>query len=445
MKKLARKLYRWLSVHRWLQTEGVRKALSRLHRGTIKQTEEAVEAYYVDSLHKLLLIGSGILVLCGMLWLQECVNDEAGIHLTRSDYGEEENSYTIAYEKEDKSWQELDITLEAVQYAPEELKVQFEQGFLYLEENMLGDNASLAEICNDMNLLKEIPNSGLSVTWSSEDYELISDSGTIQNAELTEPQAVGLQLELAYGEVTETRSYEVVLQPKEWSPEELKERQLQEEIAELLDASAYEKEVWLPEEIQGIRIQGKDASSVNAWLVLGFGIGICVLVWMRQKEMLNARVKRQKEELRMEYPYLVNQLLLYMEAGATVKGAFERILNQYEGEEQRQKSLYRELRVMWNEMHAGVTQEQAYMNFGKRIGLLPYMKLSSLLVQQLRKGSGGVAEQLEQEEHAAFEQRKEQAKKLGEEAGTKLLLPMILLMVISMVVVVCPALMNFAL
>ena len=82
MKKLARKLYRWLSVHRWLQTEGVRKALSRLHRGTIKQTEEAVEAYYVDSLHKLLLIGSGILVLCGMLWLQECVNDEAGIHLT---------------------------------------------------------------------------------------------------------------------------------------------------------------------------------------------------------------------------------------------------------------------------------------------------------------------------------------------------------------------------
>lgn len=98
---------------------------------------------------------------------------------------------------------------------------------------------------------------------------------------------------------------------------------------------------------------------------------------------------------------------------------------------------------MQNETGSGITQEQAYINLGKRVALLPYMKLTSLLAQQQRKGAGSLALPLEEEEHLAFERRKERARRAGEEAGTRLLLPMILLMVLSMLVVVCPALMNF--
>ena len=43
----------------------------------------------------------------------------------------------------------------------------------------------------------------------------------------------------------------------------------------------------------------------------------------------------------------------------------------------------------------------------------------------------------------AFEQRKQQARKNGEEVGTRLLFPMILLMIISMIIVAGPAVMNF--
>ena len=42
-----------------------------------------------------------------------------------------------------------------------------------------------------------------------------------------------------------------------------------------------------------------------------------------------------------------------------------------------------------------------------------------------------------------FEERKKQARKLGEEAGTKLLFPMILQLGIVMIIVIAPALLGF--
>ena len=44
---------------------------------------------------------------------------------------------------------------------------------------------------------------------------------------------------------------------------------------------------------------------------------------------------------------------------------------------------------------------------------------------------------------AAFEQRKNLAKKLGEEAGTKLLLPLFLMLGVVMVMMVVPAFLAF--
>ena len=50
---------------------------------------------------------------------------------------------------------------------------------------------------------------------------------------------------------------------------------------------------------------------------------------------------------------------------------------------------------------------------------------------------------LEQEAAAGFEERKNEARKMGEEAGTKLLLPMMVMLVLVLVILILPALMNF--
>ena len=76
--------------------------------------------------------------------------------------------------------------------------------------------------------------------------------------------------------------------------------------------------------------------------------------------------------------------------------------------------------------------------------MIQYMKFSNLLVQNLKKGSNGILEALRQEAKKAFEDRINMARKLGEEAGTKLLLPMMLMLGIVMVLIIIPAYFSFS-
>ena len=52
---------------------------------------------------------------------------------------------------------------------------------------------------------------------------------------------------------------------------------------------------------------------------------------------------------------------------------------------------------------------------------------------------------LEVEAIESFEERKELAKRIGEEAGTKLLFPMMLMLLIVIVIVIVPAFLSFQL
>ena len=77
-----------------------------------------------------------------------------------------------------------------------------------------------------------------------------------------------------------------------------------------------------------------------------------------------------------------------------------------------------------------------------RCNVSSYRKLGTLLSQNLRKGSGGLTEILGREAEEAFEDRKNLAKKLGEEAGTKLMIPMFLMLIIVFSIVIIPAFLS---
>jgi flagellar motor component MotA len=72
------------------------------------------------------------------------------------------------------------------------------------------------------------------------------------------------------------------------------------------------------------------------------------------------------------------------------------------------------------------------------------LKFSSLIVQNLKKGSRELVNLLELEAIDAFEERKNQAKKYGEEAGTKMLFPMVGMLVVVMGIIMFPALVSFS-
>lgn len=122
----------------------------------------------------------------------------------------------------------------------------------------------------------------------------------------------------------------------------------------------------------------------------------------------------------------------------TIRGSFVRMVQNDD-----ESALMKELRYTLNEIQAGIPEGEAYYNMGHRINLPVYMKLMSMLSQNVSKGTKDIMIMMAGEEQAALQTRKELARKKGEEAGTRLLFPMIVLLGVVMVIVVLPAVMSF--
>ena len=93
-------------------------------------------------------------------------------------------------------------------------------------------------------------------------------------------------------------------------------------------------------------------------------------------------------------------------------------------------------------LRSGISEGLAYEHFGKRAGLQEYIRLSALLAQNLKRGNSTLLERLREEAEKSGQERLQESKKMGEEAGTKLLVPMVLMLAVVMAVIMIPAFSN---
>lgn len=71
---------------------------------------------------------------------------------------------------------------------------------------------------------------------------------------------------------------------------------------------------------------------------------------------------------------------------------------------------------------------------------MPYKRFSSILAQNLSKGTRDMKELLQKESLEALDMRKNRARRLGEEAGAKLLFPMLVMLLMILLPLLLPAL-----
>lgn len=148
----------------------------------------------------------------------------------------------------------------------------------------------------------------------------------------------------------------------------------------------------------------------------------------------------------LDYPKIVSQLSLYMGAGISTRKAWERMIEDYEKknrEEKECRAAYEEMCTALHEMQSGVPEALAYERFGARCHMPAYLKLGTLLSQNLRKGTKNLSELLKEEAEEAFEDRKALAKQMGEECESKLLFPMILMLLTILIMIMYPAVVSF--
>ena len=145
----------------------------------------------------------------------------------------------------------------------------------------------------------------------------------------------------------------------------------------------------------------------------------------------------------IDYSEMINKFTLLLGAGLTVRHSIERMVQDYEEKIEREgtyRYLYEELALVCNEIHNGMTERKALEHFGSRCQLLPYLRFTTLITQNMKKGTAGLINLLEAEAVDSLEQRRETVKRLGEEASTKLLLPMGIMLVLVIGIIMVPAL-----
>ncbi|MBQ2705334.1 MAG: type II secretion system F family protein [Agathobacter sp.] len=222
------------------------------------------------------------------------------------------------------------------------------------------------------------------------------------------------------------------------------------ELASFFDRQMQQEgttKVTLPDEINGVTLSWKEKRESVSIRVLGLAVLAMVFIcYLGKKEEKDQEETRRKQ---MEYQYseVVSQLAMLLEAGMTMRQAWQCIAKQYQ--EKRNKGIMGESLVyeaivrMGRRISEGEKERLVYEAFIEETNVSCYRRLMRTLIGNMEKGMNGVCDYLEEEERRAYTERILLAKKLGEEASTKMLIPLMLMMMLVMGVVLAPAMIGF--
>lgn len=352
------------------------------------------------------------------------------------------------------------VTVEvgARHYTKEEAEGAFSEIMDGMEERIRGANPSLSEVRTDLALPTWLEAYGVRLRWSSSDPEILDSFGKLGEKVVSESASslplegcwITLHVQLTAEGTFEPfrQDYEIsvrVLPPEQTAQQTLTEGLLRE-IRRQEEAQQTADTLTLPKEYAGREIRYRSGVESGYGILPVLGVMLAILCYAREQADEKEREKRRERELLLDYAELLSKLMVLIGAGMTVRGAWERMVSDYEAAvragRQRRRAAYEEMGQTWHQLQSGMPEGAAYREFGKRCRLQPYLKLSSLLEQNRKTGTKNLREILRIEMANAFEQRKNLARRLGEEAGTKLLLPLFLMLGIVMVMIMVPAMMT---
>ena len=147
--------------------------------------------------------------------------------------------------------------------------------------------------------------------------------------------------------------------------------------------------------------------------------------------------------MQIDYPEIVSKLMVFTGAGMSVRASWESIEHDYEKSGSGKRYAYEEICKMCSGLRTGAPESRVYRDFGRACRTKQYMKLASLLEQNRRSGAADLKAILSMEMVEAWEERKNLARRQGEEAGTKLLLPLVMMLGVVMAMIMVPAFMTF--
>ncbi len=405
-----------------------------------------IKEYYLSQYSVILMVVFAGVLVCLAAWASAHSSSllTDGSYIKRNSYGDGDIPIELAAQIEGEEEEIFQYIVEERKYTQKEAEVLYQQAAAVLPEVIRGDNDRLEDVRYDLELMTRIDGYPFELSWESSNYSLVNTDGTIDNTDLEEGEVVMLTAHFGYEQWTWDHQIYAQVNPAVYTHKEMVRNKLEELLHIQEERTADTQSMILPDNVESEPIIWReiieDGSGYLMMLVL---LAAGVLYWGKGRE-IDRQLEQRKKELLLDYPEIVNKLSLYMGAGMTIRNAFVKMGEDYKKQQkERRRYVYEEILITCYELQSGRSEKEAYDHFGRRCQVQAYMKLSTLLSQNIRKGSNDLLYILRQEADNAFAERKNMAKKLGEEAGTKLLLPMMMMLCIVMVIIMIPAYFSF--
>lgn len=361
----------------------------------------------------------------------------AGGELIRNDAGKGEAVYEFYVDGLEEESVLVALTVPERQLTVGQFRKAVPRAAEWLCTRILSENPSLSEVCSDLDLVREIPEYGLSVSWESSDPEIIDGSGFVGFDGLeTEREEVILSAKISNGPHEETVEIPVAV----LRPEADGRKRLNSLLERAVNEDPEAERIRLPGEMEGRELIYRSAGKKGNGVLILLGFAAAGLLFLKEKEDRKKAEKVREDKLLLAYPELMSRFLILTGAGLSIRQAWNRQTADLKRTEKgRDHPLCAEMEITLNQIETGFAEDRAYAEFGRRLNLRCYTRFASLLESGLKNGGKDLRRLLETEAEEAFRQRKDIARRKGEEASAKLLAPMFLMLGVVLTMVIAPA------
>ena len=391
-------------------------------------TKEYVIKIYQDLIILVLILS---FVLFGLSFIPERKTDT--LKITRPEAGQDSGMVEVKlYDKETDNREEMNLEVYPREFTKEEFDKASETAYEFIDSVMLGKNKSLDDVTDDMNLPQKDESGALTIKWSSSDPTIISEEGIINNGEISKPEKILLTAEVKDNNFKSTYEWDVVVKKEENLSSSEKAKAT---ILSIEEENRSEKEIVLPDHIGQTSVE-RHVKSRDELMSELLGIGILLIGILTYLRVYRLKKEGEKRDASLIDAYFgfVNRLAIHIGAGLTLQDSFRCSV-----EHEKCKYLKGEVELALNQISSGIPEYKAYSELGKNIGLQEYMRLMSLIGQNLSYGNSNLLKLLDDEIKNNIYLKREHIRKKGEQASEKLLLPTLILLLLVMGLVMYPA------
>ena len=358
--------------------------------------------------------------------------------------GDKENSLSLNARGvfEDYNYE---LQLPERKYSAAEIQELFKIAKKEIAESFSGGQ-DVNHITEDLSLEESYAEGHVEADWYFDNDEIIDAEGKLSGKQSDDGTIIRASVLLSCQEEEEIYQFSFIVFQPELSKQEKILRSVNEDIQKQLETDGLDS-ITLPEEAEGVELEWKGKKDKTILKVILLEVIIAILLFLSKKERIKNEKEKRMKLLALDYPEIVSKMSILLGAGMTIEQSWNRISAQYLNNRNKnsktKRPAYEEMIITQREIADGESTQKAYQRFAERTGLSCYQRFARVIMQSMTKGNKGLCQMLEKESDNAFNERKHIAKKMGEEASTKMLMPLLLALGVVIAIVIVPAILNF--